>query len=98
MDNLTHSLLGAVVGETLARFVPNARSVLPETTRRSLYVSLMVVGSNLPDLDSLYTGITGGKLGYLLHHRGHTHTLVGALAIAALTYGLWLWWPAAFCF
>lgn len=92
MDNITHSLLGALVGETVARFVPAARSLLPETTRRGLYVSLMVVGSNLPDLDSLYTGITGGKLGYLLHHRGHTHTILGALALALLTYGVWLSW------
>jgi inner membrane protein len=92
VDNVTHSLLGALVGETVARFVPATRSLLPEPTRRALYVSLMVVGSNLPDLDSLYAGITGGKLGYLLHHRGHTHTVLGALVLALLTYGLWLWW------
>jgi inner membrane protein len=95
MDNLTHSLLGAVVGETLARFVPTAKALLPEPTRRSLYVSLMVIGGNLPDLDSLYARITGGKLGYLLHHRGHTHTVVGAIVIALLMYGvclLWLRW------
>ncbi len=92
MDNVTHSLLGALAGETIARFIPSARSLLPEATRRGLYVSLMVVGSNLPDLDSLYAGITGGKLGYLLHHRGHTHTVIGAVGLALLTYGLWLWW------
>jgi inner membrane protein len=92
VDNVTHTLLGALAGETIARFVPAARSLLPEPTRRSLYVSLMVVGSNLPDLDSLYAGITGGTLGYLLHHRGHTHTIIGAIVLALLTYGLWLWW------
>lgn len=92
MDNITHSLLGALAGEALARFVPPARSLLPETTRRGLYVSLMVVGSNLPDLDSLYAGITGGTLGYLLHHRGHTHTIIGAVGLALLMYGIALWW------
>jgi inner membrane protein len=92
MDNITHTLLGALVGETVARCLPATRSLLPETQRRSLFVSLMVVGSNVPDLDSLYAGITGGKLGYLLHHRGHTHTVLGALLLAFLTYALWLWW------
>jgi inner membrane protein len=101
MDNLTHTLIGAVVAETATRVFPAARSVLPDTTRRSLYMALMVVGSNVPDLDSLYTGITGGKLGYLLHHRGHTHTVLGAIALAALMYAAvlgWLRWrrmPAA---
>ncbi|MEY4640611.1 MAG: hypothetical protein RLZZ227_605 [Pseudomonadota bacterium] len=92
MDNLTHTLLGAVAGETIARFAPAAKSLLPETTRRGLYLSLMVIGGNLPDLDSLYTGITGGNLGYLLHHRGHTHTVIGAIGIALLLYSLCLMW------
>jgi inner membrane protein len=55
-------------------------------------MTLMVAGSNLPDLDALYTGITGGKLGYLLHHRGHTHTLVGAVAIGLAMYALCMLW------
>jgi inner membrane protein len=95
MDNLTHSLIGALAGETAARFAPTAKSLLPETTRRQLYLTLMVAGSNIPDLDSLYTGITGGELGYLLHHRGHTHTVIGALLLGLLMYALstaWLRW------
>ena len=44
-----------------------------------------ILAANLPDLDLLYTGITPPPLGYLLHHRGHTHTLVGLLVqMAAL--------------
>lgn len=95
MDNLTHTLLGALAGETAARFMPTARSLLPETARRNLYLTLMIAGSNVPDLDFLYTGITGGKLGYLLHHRGHTHTVIGALLLGLLMYALsiaWLRW------
>ena len=42
----------------------------------------MVVGSNLPDLDVLYSFGSGDKLAYLLEHRGHTHTVVGALFAA----------------
>lgn len=95
MDNLTHTLLGALAGETAARFVPTARSLLPETTRRQLYLTLMIAGSNIPDLDFIYTGITSGELGYLLHHRGHTHTVIGALLLGLLMYALgtaWLRW------
>ena len=92
MDNLTHTLVGALVAETAARVIPSIKSTLPETTRRDLYLAVMVVGSNLPDLDSLYAGITGGTLGYLLHHRGHTHTVLGAIALAALMFGICRWW------
>jgi inner membrane protein len=47
---------------------------------RGLVYLASIVANNLPDLDIVYVGITGGKLGYLLHHRGHTHTLVAAFA------------------
>jgi inner membrane protein len=95
MDNLTHSLIGAVTGDMAARFAPAAKSSLPEATRRNLFMTLMVVGNNLPDADLLYTGILDGNLGYLLHHRGHTHTLIGAVVAAALMFALstgWLRW------
>lgn len=95
MDNLTHSLIGAITGEMASRFVPTAKSTLPEATRRNLFMTLMVAGNNLPDSDLLYTGILEGNLGYLLHHRGHTHTVIGAIIGAALMFGatlLWLRW------
>jgi inner membrane protein len=46
----------------------------------------MVIGSNLPDADFLYSVATRSKLDYLLQHRGYTHTIVGALIIAALMF------------
>lgn len=55
----------------------------------------LVVGSNLPDADLLYTSFGGGPLAYVLQHRGYTHTVVGALAGAAvwwLACVLWLRW------
>jgi inner membrane protein len=53
----------------------------------------MVVGGNLPDVDVLYTGWAGTTLDYLLHHRGHTHTVVGALVLSLLLFaGVRLWW------
>ncbi len=92
MDNLTHSLIGALAGEAAARFIPTVKSTLPESARRTLFLGLMVVGSNVPDLDLFYTGIAGGKLGYLLQHRGHTHTVVGAMVAAALMYLVCITW------
>ena len=49
-----------------------------------------MVAANLPDADLLYTSITPPPLGYLLHHRGHTHTLVGVLAQAVVLGALCL--------
>jgi inner membrane protein len=92
MDNLTHTLIGALVAETAARVIPVTRSVLPDTTRRNLYMTLMVIGGNLPDADLVYTGLVGGTLGYLLHHRGHTHTLLGVIVLAALMYVVAIAW------
>ena len=45
------------------------------------------LANNAPDLDFLYSGITPGKLGYLLHHRGHTHTLLATVPLALLALG-----------
>jgi inner membrane protein len=95
MDNLTHTLIGALVAETAVRVIPATRSALPDMTRRCLYMTLMVVGNNLPDMDLLYSGLIGGTLGYLLHHRGHTHTLLGAIVLGMLMYAaalMWLRW------
>jgi inner membrane protein len=38
----------------------------------------------LPDLDFLWSGVTARPFGYLLHHRGHSHTLPGAVLAALL--------------
>ena len=52
----------------------------------------LVVGSNLPDADLLYSSVGGGPLTYVLQHRGYTHTLVGALCGAALLWFACLLW------
>ena len=79
MDTLTHSLAGALIGETTARWLPDRDGALPKNARRNLFASLMVVGSNLPDIDFVYSAVTRSKLDYLLQHRGYTHTIVGVL-------------------
>src|SRR5688500_1596750 len=46
-----------------------------------------IVAANAPDVDLLYTRISGEPLGYLLHHRGHSHTLP---VLALLGILVWL--------
>jgi len=103
MDNLTHTLIGAVAGETLARTTRPGGAGLPASTRRDLLVMVSALGSNLPDLDIVWTwrGFSDSSIAYLLEHRGYTHTLVGCAALALLLYlGALLWvrwrtWPFA---
>ena len=53
---------------------------------RTAFVVAGVAAANAPDVDLLYTGLTEAPLGYLLHHRGHSHTLPGLIAL-----GLVIW-------
>lgn len=89
MDNLTHTLIGLIAGETLAQTIPGSKDGLSPETRRGAFVTAMVVGGNLPDLDLLYSyrGPSTGTLGYMLEHRGYTHTIIGCVALALLLYG-----------
>ena len=80
MDNLTHTLAGMLVAEAACAFRKKARTEL----RVAAYVT-SALANNLPDIDPIYTWITGPKpLGSLLHHRGHTHTLLLALPAGCL--------------
>lgn len=93
MDNITHTLIGAMVGDAADRTVGAGTGGMPARLRRVLGLGVVVVGSNLPDADFLYSAFTGSKLDYLLQHRGHTHTVVGGVVLAALLLGsiaLWL--------
>ena len=90
MDNVTHTLIGALLGETVARTTQPDPRGLPATVRRNLLVATAAIGSNLPDIDVLYSFI-GGKLNYLLHHRGHSHTIIGALLLAAAAFAIARW-------
>jgi inner membrane protein len=79
VENLTHSLLGAVIAE----------AALPAgATRfqRGVFYTAGILAANLPDADLAYTSIMPSPLGYLLQHRGHTHTIVGLLPLALLIW------------
>lgn len=84
MDNLTHTLAGVLIGETVSRLAPAAPCGLPPRQRHGLLVVLSAVCSNLPDADVAYTMVAGTRLAYLSQHRGYTHTVVGAVVAAAL--------------
>src|SRR5262249_48183582 len=70
-DNLTHGLAGALMAQTglQQRYGPAATVAL-------------VVGAELPDLDSLF--VLGGPLFSFVHHRGMTHSLLGGAGLALL--------------
>jgi inner membrane protein len=110
VDNLTHVLAGMLIAEAAVALrsveengSPSARAASEVSIFRNVAYVVSVAGNNFPDLDFLWSGVTGRPFGYLLHHRGHSHTLVGAFAIALLLrgaatlYGRWrreAWSPA----
>lgn len=74
MDPLTHTLLGVAVGRGLDR---------REGPAAAASVWTAIAASHLPDADSLQPFLTGGKIDYLIEHRGWTHTLLVAPVVAA---------------
>lgn len=96
MDNLTHSVVGLGIGALIDRSLPAEPHLEQRRVRSRMLLAIGCLASNFPDLDLVLTGLLEPPLGYLLHHRGHTHTLVVALAEAALLLALvWLLWPSA---
>ncbi len=93
MDNVTHGLAGLLFADVAAQSLTQRGHSVGTRLRHALSV-LGIVAAEFPDSDLLYSGrvLNMGSLGYLLHHRGHTHTIVWAVASAVL---LWLgarWW------
>lgn len=96
MDNLSHSLAGLMVGELIERRLPPEPDTATTKLRRRMLLITAWLAANFSDLDLLLTRLLPAPLGYLLHHRGHTHTVVFALAQAlGLMLLVWLLWPAA---
>ena len=96
MDNITHSVVGLGIGALIDRSVPPEADDDDQRVRTRMLLTIGWLASNFPDLDLVLTRLLEAPLGYLLHHRGHTHTLVGALAeVALLLVLVWLLWPAA---
>lgn len=81
MDNVTHSLTGALAAELLPHRYASA------SYRRTLFW-LLVVSANLPDLDVVLQLFTD-RLAYIIHHRGITHSLLFAPVFALLPALVW---------
>jgi len=90
VDNLTHSLAGLIIADAAIALRQRSTAAPPPARYRAAALATSVFANNAPDLDFVYTGITNGRLGYLLHHRGHTHTLAAVLPLALLSLCLGL--------
>ncbi len=90
MDNITHALAGTLIAAATVATLSRRGTELSARASTALF-TVGIVAAELPDADLLYAGpVLGmGKLGYLLHHRGHTHTVLFALVSALV-----VWWLA----
>lgn len=96
MDNLSHSVAGLAVGELLHRCLPPEEDAGKHRTRHHLLLFTAWAAGNFPDLDLVLNAALPAPLGYLMHHRGHTHTLLYAIPQGLLLWGLiLLLWPGA---
>lgn len=88
MDNATHAFAGLLMADATTAWIERRTGVVADKRLRRAVVGLGVIAAELPDADLLYSGpVVGmGKLGYLLHHRGHTHTIVFAVAAALVMW------------
>jgi len=78
VDNLTHSLVAAVMGRMgLKRMSPRA-------------MPAMIIAANLPDIDSFVAGAIGCEP--IAEHRGFTHGPLGVVLMALLAVAImWGW-------
>jgi inner membrane protein len=96
VDNLTHSIIGLAAGELIDRSLLAEPSHERAQARHRLLLVTGALASNFPDIDLVLMPFLSRPLGYLLEHRGHTHTLLFAIPEALVLVALlWLLWPAA---
>jgi inner membrane protein len=87
-------MVGLAVAELVHQSLAPEPYPASQTLRRRMLLVAGWASSNFPDLDLVFTPLLPQPLGYLLHHRGHTHTLLYALPQALLLAALiWLLWP-----
>jgi inner membrane protein len=87
VDNITHALAGSLMAAAACQHVHRPDDPPPRAFRTAAW-TIGIVMAELPDVDIFYSGdaLGMGRLGYLLHHRGHTHTIVFALAVALVAW------------
>lgn len=89
MDNVTHALAGSLLAAAACRHVERAGDP-PAPAFRLTAFTLGIVLAEFPDVDIFYSGesLGMGRLGYLLHHRGHTHTVLFGVVAALVAWGV----------
>jgi inner membrane protein len=87
LDNITHSLVGVALAD-LAMGRGTAKA------QRPVLVGAGIIAANLPDIDLAYSRISPSPIGYLLHHRGHTHTVAGLAALALALVCVYWFFPS----
>jgi len=80
MDNLTHSLTGALAAKLIETSFPASQNE-PNENRKKFW--LLVASVNLPDID-VALGLWGDPIFSIQHHRGLTHSLLFAPLFALL--------------
>ncbi len=94
MDNVTHGLAGLLLADaTIAATASRTGRDVPEKYRKAALI-LGFVAAEFPDVDVFYSSSLPAlkSLGFMLHHRGYTHTVVWALLFAIMLFGITRWW------
>ncbi|MFZ5817543.1 MAG: metal-dependent hydrolase [Bacillota bacterium] len=98
MDNITHGLLGLAIGMARPRDGGPETGLLPSPTETDrAVIAAAFIAAEAPDLD-IFTGlfIDGGPMAEYIYHRGLSHALLVAPAVALLAAGIaWLFFRRA---
>src|SRR5258708_4914509 len=86
MDNVTHTLIGLTAAELVYR-ARLKKTPVSNSTKALWFVSSMG-GNNFPDIDVFFRIFDRDVIVNLLHHRGYTHTILGAFPQAFIIMGL----------
>ncbi len=89
MDNLTHSLFGAAIAEV---YVENKFKNSAFRPHKNIFYFFSIFANSCPDLDLFFGLIDNSSIGYMLNHRGWTHTVAGTIPQIFLLMGAaWMW-------
>ena len=76
MDNITHSLIGVTLSRAFIETpsTTDSQSGGAKPTYKKAAFFTLLIANNIPDIDFVLRPFVG-DLGYLIHHRGATHTV-----------------------
>lgn len=77
MDNLTHSLVGALIGQMGLK------------RKTGLAMPTLIIAANIPDIDAVATLLGGHQ--HLAIRRGITHGPIAMVVLPLLLWGIMLW-------